>query len=77
MNKTDRIAQTQNPWERLGVRQRQALSAIACTTMQLETVETRNSDRLDFHDVAVWEVRRALALAFLEGRRRNGGGLKR
>ena len=23
----------------------------------LETLETRNSDRLDFHDVAVWAIR--------------------
>ena len=35
----------------------------------LETLETRNSDRLDFHDVAVWAIRDALAEAYDAGRR--------
>ena len=35
----------------------------------LETLETRNSDRLDFHDVAVWAIRAALEEAFEAGRR--------
>ncbi|WP_322895761.1 MULTISPECIES: DUF6900 domain-containing protein [unclassified Yoonia] len=35
----------------------------------IETLETRNSDRLDFHDVAVWAIRAALAEAFEAGRR--------
>ena len=35
----------------------------------LETLETRNSDRLDFHDVAVWAIRDALAEAYEAGRR--------
>ncbi len=35
----------------------------------LETLETRNSDRLDFHDVAVWAIRNALEDAFEAGRR--------
>lgn len=35
----------------------------------LETLETRNSDRLDFHDVAVWALRDALAEAYEAGRR--------
>jgi len=34
----------------------------------LETLETRNSDGLDFHDVAVWAIRSALADAFEAGR---------
>ena len=33
----------------------------------IETLETRNSDRLDFHDVAVWNVREALEAAFKAG----------
>ena len=33
----------------------------------IETLETRNSDRLDFHDVAVWAIRDALAAAFAAG----------
>jgi hypothetical protein len=35
----------------------------------IETLETRNSDRLDFHDVAVWAIRAALEDAFEAGRR--------
>jgi len=35
----------------------------------VETLETRNSDSLDFHDVAVWAIRDALAEAFEAGRR--------
>ncbi len=33
----------------------------------LETLETRNSDSLDFHDVAVWAIRSALEAAFAAG----------
>ena len=35
----------------------------------IETLETRNSDSLDFHDVAVWAIRAALDEAFEAGRR--------
>jgi hypothetical protein len=34
----------------------------------IETLETRNRDRLDFHDVAVWSIRAALEEAFEAGR---------
>ena len=33
----------------------------------IETLETRNSDSLDFRDVAVWSIRDALAAAFAAG----------
>ena len=33
----------------------------------IETLETRNSDGLDFHDVAVWAIRNALEAAFAAG----------
>jgi len=33
----------------------------------VETLETRNRDRLDFHDVAVWSIRAALEEAFEAG----------
>lgn len=33
----------------------------------IETLETRNSDSLDFHDVTVWSIRNALAAAFAAG----------
>ena len=35
----------------------------------IQTLETRNRDRLDFHDVAVWSIRAALKEAFKAGRR--------
>ena len=35
----------------------------------IETLGTRNRDRLDFHDVAVWAIRDALEEAFEAGRR--------
>ena len=45
------------------------LLAIAQTHFpNLETLETRNGDGLDFHDVAVWAIRSALANAFEAGR---------
>jgi hypothetical protein len=34
----------------------------------LETLETRNSDGLDFHDVAVWAIRDALEAAYAAGK---------
>ena len=33
----------------------------------LETLQTRNSDDLDFHDVSVWEIKKALEDAFIAG----------
>ena len=33
----------------------------------IETLETRNSDGLDFHDVAIWAIRSALKAAFAAG----------
>lgn len=42
--------------------------AIARQTMGIETIATRNSDRLDFHDVGVANVRAALFAAFEAGR---------
>ena len=33
----------------------------------LEALESRNHDALDFHDVAVWAIRRALEEAYAAG----------
>jgi len=33
----------------------------------IETLETRNSDVLDFHDVSIWSIRDALAAAYAAG----------
>ncbi|HQS00545.1 hypothetical protein [Polaromonas sp.] len=43
------------------------LDHIAQTILGLETLDTRNSDRLDFHDVAVWNIKAALQAAFEAG----------
>ena len=45
------------------------LLEIARRQFHLETLETRNRDALDFHDVAVWAIRDALAEAYDAGRR--------
>ena len=42
---------------------------IAQRQFHIETLEARNRDRLDFHDVAVWALRAALEEAFDAGRR--------
>ena len=39
----------------------------------VETLETRNSDSLDFHDIAVWDLKKALEEAYEAGRQ---AGLK-
>ena len=41
---------------------------IATRHFFIETLETRNRDRLDFHDVAVWAMRAALSEAHEAGR---------
>ena len=33
----------------------------------VNTLKTRNSDSLDFHDVSVWSIRAALEDAFIAG----------
>ena len=45
----------------------QIFALIAQRHLCIETLETRNSDRLDFHDVSVWGVRSALEAAFKAG----------
>jgi hypothetical protein len=44
------------------------LQQIALDHLFIETLETRNSDRLDFHEVSVWGVKSALMAAFEAGR---------
>ena len=43
------------------------LFEIAAQNFRLTTLETRHSDDLDFHDVAVWSIRAALKSAYLAG----------
>lgn len=49
-------------------RSRQILTSIAREHLGIATLETRRSDSLDFHDVAVWQVEAALKAAFDAGR---------
>jgi hypothetical protein len=44
------------------------LQQIALDHLFIETLETRNSDRLDFHEVSVWGVKSALMAAYKAGR---------
>ncbi len=46
----------------------QLLTQIAQNKLGIETLEPRHSDRQDFHDVAVWNLRAALQAAFEAGR---------
>jgi hypothetical protein len=44
-----------------------AVAEIARRHLRLDTLETRNSDALDFHDLAVWSIRDALLAAYAAG----------
>ena len=43
------------------------LEAIAKKHLDVETLETRNSDRLDFHECGVGSIRAALRAAYKQG----------
>ena len=45
----------------------QLLAQIALDHLFIETLQTRNSDRLDFHEVSVWGVKSALMAAYQAG----------
>ena len=45
-----------------------ALAEIARDVLGIETLETRKSDGLDFHDLAVWTIEKALKVAYEAGR---------
>ena len=45
-----------------------AVEKIAAEGLGLETLETRKSDRLDFHDMSVWQIKRALEEAYAAGK---------
>ena len=45
------------------------IGQIAKKHLRIETLETRNSDSLDFHDTAVWALRAALEAAYEAGRK--------
>ena len=41
-----------------------------------DTLETRRSDSLDFHDVAVWSIKEALEAAYEAGLKAANGGTR-
>jgi hypothetical protein len=43
------------------------LADIASKHLDIETLQTRKADSLDFHEVAVWTLRAALEAAFNAG----------
>ena len=43
------------------------LTEIAKKHLSLETLETRRSDSLDFHDIAVWSIKDVLQEAYEGG----------
>lgn len=44
------------------------LKNIADKSLRIETLETRKSDSLDFHEVSVWGVKEALEAAYKAGK---------
>ena len=48
------------------------LSDIAKKFLGVTTLATRNSDQLDFYDLAVWNISAALEAAFLAGQLASG-----
>lgn len=46
---------------------RDPLEQIAREKLGIETLERQHSDRLDFHELAVWQLRAALETAFEAG----------
>ena len=49
-------------------RMKAVIKRIAREILDLETLETRKMDSLDFHDLAVWQIRKALVAAYNAGR---------
>lgn len=63
MSKTTRQTTRRNSTQPLDA----LLTRIAQEHLFIETLETQNSDSLDFHDVSVWGVREALIAAYQAG----------
>jgi hypothetical protein len=45
------------------------VNEIAQRILNIDTLQTRKSDSLDFHDCAVWSIKEALEAAFEAGRK--------
>jgi len=48
-------------------RMHKTLSELAAKHLDIQTLQTRNSDQLDFHAVPVWAVKAALEAAYRAG----------
>ena len=46
------------------------ITEIAQKVLRIETLETRNSDSLDFYDISVWRLKEALEMAYEAGKER-------
>ncbi len=46
-----------------------AINRIAREALGLETLDARNMDSLDFHDLSVWSIKEALERAYEAGRK--------
>lgn len=44
------------------------LAKLAKQYLSIEVLDPRNSDSLDFHEVSVWDVKKALILAYEMGK---------
>lgn len=54
----------------------QLLEKIALDHLFVDTLQTRHSDRLDFHEVSVWGIQSALQAAFEAGQQSIASGSK-
>ena len=45
------------------------IEKIAKQELDIPTLKTRNSDELDFYDLSVWQIKKALQIAFDAGRK--------
>jgi hypothetical protein len=45
----------------------QVLEAIAKKHLRIDTLQTRDSDSADFHDLSIWSIEAALEAAFEAG----------
>ena len=50
-----------------------AIEEIARHHLFIQTLERRNSDELDFHDLSVWGVKAALQAAYEAGKKEREG----
>ena len=49
-------------------RKTEAIERIAREVLDIDTLEPRGHDRLDFYDMSVWRIRQAMDLAYEAGR---------